>query len=220
MINILLIIAEVIISYLSLLLLSKKYKREGIYIFAIIATFLSCILNLKQISIMNVSVPIGFGITTTTIIGLNILIQQNGKDETNNYLLIILTSAITSYIFLSISGLINDSEYNLLANKSFDNIFNNNIRIYTALTISLLLSLYLDSKLYYIIKKLQNKIILSNIFSIIIVEFFENILFVLFAYLFNYEALDLVLCIIFRYMIKTTIGLIGTIPLYIVNKNK
>ena len=218
MINFLLVIVEAIVSYLSLTLLSKKYKKEGIYIFAIIATILSCILNLKQISIMNVSVPIGFGITTAIIIGLNILIQQNGKEETNNYLLIILISAIASYLFLSISSLINDSEYNLLANKSFDNIFSNNIRIYTALTISLLLSLYLDSKLYYIIKKLQNKIILSNIFSIIIVEFFENIFFTLFAYLFEYEALDLVLCIVFRYMIKTTIGLIGTIPLYIANK--
>ena len=220
MINVLLIIAEVIVSYLSLLLLSKKYKKEGIYIFAIIATFLSCLLNLKQISIMNVSVPIGFGITTAIIIGLNILIQQNGKEETNNYLLIILISAIASYLFLSISSMINESEYNLLANKSFDNIFTSNTRIYIALTISLLLSLYLDSKLYYIIKKLQNKIILSNVFSIIIIEFFENIIFVLFAYLFDYKALDLILCIIFRYMIKTIIGLIGTIPLYIANKNK
>ena len=220
MINILLIIAEVIVSYLSLLLLSKKYKKEGIYIFAIIATFLSCLLNLKQISIMNVSVPIGFGITTAIIIGLSILIQQNGKEETNNYLLIILISAIASYLFLSISSMINESEYNLLANKSFDNIFTSNTRIYIALTISLLLSLYLDSKLYYIIKKLQNKIILSNVFSIIIIEFFENIIFVLFAYLFDYKALDLILCIIFRYMIKTIIGLIGTIPLYIANKNK
>lgn len=220
MINFLLVIAEAIVSYLSLTLLSKKYKKEGIYIFAIIATILSCILNLKQISIMNVSVPIGFGITTAIIIALNILIQQNGKEETNNYLLIILISAIASYLFLHISGLINGSEYNLLSNKSFDNIFTNNTRCYIALTISLLLSLYLDSKLYYIIKKIQNKIILSNIFSIIIVEFFENIIFVLLAYLFNYEALDLILCIIFRYIIKTTIGLIGTIPLYIANKNK
>lgn len=220
MINILLIIAEAIVSYLSLLLLSKKYKKDGIYIFAIIATFLSCILNLKQISIMNVSVPIGFGITIAIIIGLNILIQQNGQEETKNYLIIVLITSIISYLFLNISGLITDSEYNLLSNKSFDNIFSNNTRIYISLTISLLLSLYLDSNLYYLIKKLQNKIILSNIFSIIIVEFFENILFVLLAYLFEYEALDLILCIIFRYMIKTIIGLFGTIPLYIANKSK
>ena len=220
MINILLIIAEAIVSYLSLLLLSKKYKKDGIYIFAIIATFLSCILNLKQISIMNVSVPIGFGITIAIIIGLNILIQQNGQEETKNYLIIVLITSIISYLFLNISELITDSEYNLLSNKSFDNIFSNNTRIYISVTISLLLSLYLDSNLYYLIKKLQNKIILSNIFSIIIVEFFENILFVLLAYLFEYEALDLILCIIFRYMIKTIIGLFGTIPLYIANKNK
>ena len=220
MINILLIIAEAIVSYLSLLLLSKKYKKDGIYIFAIIATFLSCILNLKQISIMNVSVPIGFGITIAIIIGLNILIQQNGQEETKNYLIIVLITSIISYLFLNISELITDSEYNLLSNKSFDNIFSNNTRIYISVTISLLLSLYLDSNLYYLIKKLQNKIILSNIFSIIIVEFFENILFVLLAYLFEYEAIDLILCIIFRYMIKTIIGLFGTIPLYIANKNK
>ena len=70
-----------------------------------------------------------------------------------------------------------------------------------------------------IIKKLQNKIVYSNIFSIIIVEFFENILFVAIAFLFEYEVIDLFLCIILRYMIKTLIGLIGTIPLYIANRN-
>lgn len=219
MINVILIVAEVIVSYISLVLLNKKYKNDGIYYFAIIATFMSGILNLKQISIMNVSVPIGLGITTTIIIGGNILFQQTGKDEINKYLLTVLTTIIISYLFLNIASLITSSEYNLLSNRSFDNIFNHNTRIYIALLVSLLISIYLDGKLYLIIKKIQNKIIYSNVFTIIIVEFFENIIFTLFAYLFDYTGLDLILCIIFRYMIKTIIGIIGTIPIYIANKN-
>lgn len=220
MINILLIIAEVIVSYLSLLLLNKKYKIDGIYYFAIIAAFMSCILNLKQISIMDINVPIGFGITTAIIIGGNIIFQQNGKDEINKYLLTILITIVASYCLINLSCLIKTSEYNLLANKSYNSIFDHNTRIYFALLISLLISVCLDGKLYCIIKKLQNKIIYSNIFSIIIIEFFENIIFVLFAYLFEYSGLDLILCIIFRYTIKTTIGIMGTIPLCIANKNK
>lgn len=220
MINTLLIIAEAFISYLLLIILHKKYKNDGIYIFAIIATVLACMLNLKQISIMNVNVPLGFGITTTIIIGVNLLIQKYGKEEINKYMIIVILTIITHYLLMNIATALTDSEYNLLANRSFDNIFINNTRNYIALNISLIIAIYFDSKLYYIIKRLQNRIIYSNIFSIIIVEFFENIIFVLLAYLFDYKGLDIALCIIFRYIIKTIIGIIGTIPLYIANNNK
>ena len=47
MINVILIISEVIISYLSLVLIYKKYKTDGIYVYGIIAAMLSCFLNLK-----------------------------------------------------------------------------------------------------------------------------------------------------------------------------
>ena len=52
-----------------------------------------------------------------------------------------------------------------------------------------------------------------------VTEFFENIIFVIIAYLFEYPGIDIALCIIFRYMIKTIIGIMGTIPLYITGKN-
>ena len=110
------------------------------------------------------------------------------------------------------------SKFNEMANNSFNSIFKYNLRMYLAIIFSITISTYLSSKIYYLIKRLQNKIILSNIFSIIIVEFLDNIIFVLIAYLLSYEPIDLVLCIVFRYMIKTLIGLLGTIPLYISNK--
>ena len=220
MINIILIFIEMIICYVLLLLLCKKFKTDGIYVYGIIATFISCIMSLKQIELMGVNVPIGFAVTTSLIIAGNMITQKRGPEELKTYLSLVLVTALISCSFLNLSGIIDSSEYNKLSNISYDNIFKYNLRIYLGLTISIIISIYLSSKLYYLLKRLQNKIILSNIFSIIIVELLENILFVFIAYLFEYEPIDLILCLVIRYMIKTVIGLVGTIPIYIANKYK
>ena len=211
MINIILVTLEVIICYLLLYLLAKKYNLEGINIYGIVGTFVACIMTLKNISIMGISVPLGFGVTSSLIIGGNMITQKYGKEELKSYLLLIILTAMIGSCFLNLSGLIENSEYNILANKSYNNIFNYNLRIYIALTISLVTSIWIGSKLYYLIKRIQNKLIVSNIFSIIIIEFLENVLFVLIANSIDFEIIDIALCIVFRYIIKTVIGIIGTI---------
>ena len=216
--NILLIIAEMLVCYSLMLILSKKYKTDGLYVYGIVATFTTCIMSLKSIDIMNIPVPIGFASSISIIVAGNLITQKRGSEELKTYLSLILITSLVSCSFLNLSGLMEPSKFNEMANNSFNSIFKYNIRMYLALIFSITLSTYLSSKIYYLIKRLQNKIILSNIFSIIIVEFLDNIIFVLIAYLLSYETIDLVLCIVFRYMIKTLIGLLGTIPLYISNK--
>lgn len=218
MINTILIFAETILCYIAFVVLYKKYKTDGLYIFAIFATFIACVMNLKTIEIMNIGVPLGFGITTSIVLAGNLITQRQGLEEIKNYILIILITGIVAFGTLNLSGMLNSSEYNYLANKAYDNIFIYNIRMYLALIISTVTSVYLSTNLFYTIKRIKNKIILSNIFSIIITEFFENIIFVLIAYLFEYKGIDIILCIIFRYTIKSVIGMLGTIPLYIANK--
>ena len=218
MINTILIFAETILCYIAFVVLYKKYKTDGLYIFAIFATFIACVMNLKTIEIMNIGVPLGFGITTSIVLAGNLITQRQGLEEIKNYILIILITGVVALGTLNISGMLNSSEYNYLANKAYDNIFVYNIRMYLALIISTVTSVYLSTNLFYTIKRIKNKIILSNIFSIIITEFFENIIFVLIAYLFEYKGIDIILCIIFRYTIKSVIGMFGTIPLYIANK--
>lgn len=217
--NIILIILEMLVCYISMLVLYKKYKTDGLYVYGIIATFAACIMSLKQIDIMSVTVPIGFATSISIIVAGNLITQKRGPEELKTYLSLILITTLVSCCFLNLSGLIKSSEFNEMANKSYDSIFKYNLRIYLALIISTLISTYLSSKIYYLIKRLQNKIILSNIFSIIIIELLDNVLFTLIAFLFDYELVDLMLCLVFRYMIKTIIGLLGTIPLYIANKN-
>ena len=218
--NIILILIEMIICYTSILLLNKKYKTDGLYAYAIIATFLSCIMSLKQIDILSATVPIGFGVTMSLVIAGNIITQKRGPEEIKTYIVLILVTALISCCFLNMSGLMESSDYNKFANKSYDSIFEYNLRVYIANIISIILAVWLNSKLYYELKKIKNKIIISNIFSIVIIELLENIIFVLIAYLFEYEPINIILCIIFRYMIKSVIGIIGTIPIYISNKFK
>ena len=218
--NIILVLLEVIICYASILFLNKKYKTDGLYVYAIIATFLSCIMSLKQIDILSATVPIGFGVTMSLVIAGNIITQKRGPEEIKTYIVLILVTALISCCFLNMSGLMEGSDYNKFANKSYDSIFEYNLRVYIANIISIILAVWLNSKLYYELKKIKNKIIISNIFSIVIIELLENIIFVLIAYLFEYEPINIILCIIFRYMIKSVIGILGTIPIYISNKFK
>lgn len=218
--NIILILLEMIICYISILLLNKKYKTDGLYVYAIIATFLSCIMSLKQIDILSATVPIGFAVTMSLVIAGNIITQKRGPYEIKTYIVLILVTALISCCFLNMSGLMESSDYNKFANKSYDSIFEYNLRVYIANILSIILAVWLNSKLYYELKKIKNKIIISNIFSIVIIELLENIIFVLIAYLFEYEPINIILCIIFRYIIKSAIGILGTIPIYISNKFK
>lgn len=220
MTNMLLIIAETIVSFIILLILLKKYKTDGIYVFGIIATILSCIIGLKKISIMEINIPLGFGITTAIIIGSNIITQKRGPQAIGTYIVLILITALLSCCFINLSALLTESNYNYLANMSYNSIFSFDLRYYLGLVISLITSIFVSSKLYYLLKRIANKIVLSNIFSIIIAEFVENIIFISITYTFDYKIIDIALCIVFRYTIKTLIGLFGTIPLYIGSKYK
>lgn len=221
--NLLLIIAEVIICYIAIIILNKKYKTDGLYVFAIIATFISCIMGLKQITILEkIDIPTGLGVTTSLIIAGNIITQKRGPQEIKIYISLILVTALVSCCFLNLSGLMEGSDYNKYANKSYDSIFKYNLRVYLGTIISIISGVWLSSKLYYELKKIRNTVFISNIFSIVISELVETLLFVLIAYLFEPSkseiVFDIIFCIIFRYIIKTIIGIIGTIPVYITNK--
>ena len=216
--NIILILIEVITCYVVLIMLYKKYKTDGVYIYIMLLGIISSIMNFKMISVMNVPIPLGFGVTMSILIGVNLMIQKRGIEELKPCIMVAIIPLIISYTILYLSALMANSNYNILSNVSYNNIFIHNIRINIALIVSMLFTIFIDGKIYYIIKKLQNKIILNNIFSIIIAEFFENIFFVVIAFIFDYEVIDLFLCIILRYTIKTTIGVFGTLPLYIASK--
>ena len=220
MTNINLLGLEIIICLFSIVLLYKILKIDGLYMFSIISFIISNIMSLKTISLFNYDINLGIIPLISVFISTNIIVQQKGKEEIKKIILIIISSAIISYGVLYLNSVLNSSNINLFTNKSYDNIFLNSPRIYFASIVTLLYTLLISTHLYYYLKILKNKIIVSNLFSSIISQFIAAILFPVLAYAFVKEPLDIIKLIIIRYIISLIVSVLGTIPIYITNKLK
>lgn len=216
--NYILIIIEVLLSYLTLLLFHKKFKLDGIYYYIVMATILSNIMLLNTIDILTYPISVGFGITSSIVIATIILTHKRGPSELSKLIITIIISSIMSYSYLTLSSYMGISDTNKYTNISYSIIFKNNIRIYLANTISLILSIYLSTKLYHTMKQIKNKIWISNIFTTVIVEFIESIIFCVIAYAFSLKVIDLIMVIVIRYVIRTLIECLGTTVIYIDDK--
>ena len=216
--NYILIFVEMLLSYLILVILHKKYKIDGLYYYIIMATILSNIMLLNTIDILTYPLSVGFGITSSIIIATNILTHKKGPSELSKLIITIIISSIISYSLLTLSSYMEISYTNKYTNIAYSIIFKNNIRMYLANTISLIISVYLSTKLYYIIKKIKNKIWISNILTVIIVEFIEAVIFTLIAYMFSTKVIDLIMISVIRYVIRLLIEVIGTAVIYIDDK--
>lgn len=216
--NYILIIIEVLLSYLTLLLFHKKFKLDGIYYYIIMATILSNIMLLNTIDILTYPISMGFGITSSIVIAAIILAHKRGPSELSKLIITIIISSIISYSYLTLSSYMGISDTNKYTNISYSIIFKNNIRMYLANTISLILSIYLSTQLYHTMKQIKNKIWISNIFTIVIVEFIESIIFCIIAYAFSLKVIDLIMVIVIRYVIRTLIECLGTTIIYIDDK--
>lgn len=216
--NYILIIIEILLSYLILLLFHKKFKLDGIYYYIIMATILSNIMLLNTIDILTYPISVGFGITSSIVIATIILTHKRGPSELSKLIITIIISSIISYSYLTLSSYMGISDTNKYTNISYSIIFKNNIRMYLANTISLILSIYLSTKLYHTMKQIKNKIWISNIFTTVIVEFIESIIFCVIAYAFSLKVIDLIMVIVIRYVIRTLIECLGTTIIYIDDK--
>ena len=206
---------ETIICLLLLLLLYKKYKIEGIYTYTIIALILSCLMSLKTITIYNFDLNLGIVPFVTVFTAFNILIQKKGPDETKNLLLTVVASSIISYGIIYLVSYMDSSNINLFTSASYDNIFTGSLRMYFANIATILYSLLLNSKLYYYLKKMKNNILISSLFSTIIIQFLASTLFGVIAYAFIKEPIDIIKIIMIRYLISLIVGILGTIIIYI-----
>ena len=62
---------------------------------------------------------------------------------------------------------------------------------------------------------MKNNILISNLFSTIIIQFISAILFNLIAYVFIKEPIDIIKIIMVRYLMSLVVGTIGTVSIYI-----
>ena len=213
-----LLIIELILCLITQIILYRRYKTVGLYIYIIICLILTSIMSLKTSTIYNFDINLGIIPFVTIFTSTNILIQKNGENNTKKLILTTSATYIISYAILYLVQFMSSSNINLFTNASYDNIFADSARMYFANFVTLLYSLLLNSKLYYYLKKMKNNIIISNLFSTIIIQFLASILFGLIAYTFIKEPIDIIKIIMIRYLISLIVGLLGTISIYLTKK--
>lgn len=210
-----LLILELILCLTIQTILYKNYKTLGLYTYVIAASLISSIMSLKTINLFNYDINLGIIPFVTIFTSSNILIQKKGPDSTKQLILTLSASFLVSYLILYIIHYMTPSNINLFTNASYDNIFVESPRIYFTCFVATLYSLLLNSKLYYYLKKMKNNILISNLFSSIIIQFIASILFGIIAFIFTKDIIDIIKIIMIRYLLSILISLIGTIPIYL-----
>lgn len=210
-----LLIIEAIVCLIILIIMYKKYKTEGMYIYTIVSLILSFLLSLKIVSVYDYDVNLGIIPFVTVFTSSNIIIQKKGFDETKRFLMTIVATTLISYFIFLLVSYMEPSNINLFTSASYDNIFSDSLRIYFANIVTLLYGLLLNNKLYYYLKVMKNNILISNLFSTIIIQFVASIIFGLVAYVFTYEMIDIIKIIMIRYLISLIVGIFSTIIIFI-----
>ena len=210
-----LLIIEGLICFIGLVLMYKKFKIDGLYIYSITLSFLAAFMSLKQIPIDNYDINLGLIPFVMIFTTFNTVIQKKGVEETKKLLLTIVSTTLIGYIILLLISYATASNINLFTSASYDNIFTESIRMYFANIVTLLYSLLLNNKLYYYLKVMKNNIIISNIFSSIIIHFVASIIFGLISFIFITDMLDIIKVIMIRYLLSLLIAILSTIPIYI-----
>lgn len=208
-----LLIIELIICIIAIVILYKNYHLVGLYAYTIMSIILSCMMSFKMITIYNYDMNLGIIPLVTIFIVANIISQKIGPEETKKHLLLTVVVLTVSYIILLLIKLMSASKIGLFTSASYNNIFDNSLRIIFANIVTILYSLILNNKLYYYLKRMKNNIIISNIFSTIIIQFIASILFGIIAYTFIKEPIDIVKIIMIRYLVSLVVGLLGTIAI-------
>lgn len=213
-----LLLLELVICLITQIFLYKNYKTSGLYVFIIISLILTSLMSLKTITLYNFDINLGIIPLVTIFTSTNILIQKNGPETTKKLILTISATYLISYAIMYLIHLMEPSNINLFTNASYDNIFADSLRMYFANFVTILYSLLLNSKLYYYLKKMKNNILISNLFSTIIIQFLASIIFGLTAYAFIKEPIDIIKIIMIRYLMSLIVGLLGTISIYLTKK--
>lgn len=218
--NMFLLIIEVIISYALLLYTYKKYKENGIYMWIVISLILSCIMSSKTIEVLNVDISLGIGLSTIIYIANNILIQKKGTEHTKKIIDLIVTFGFMFILMIFVSYNAKISLLNSYTSNMFDIILQTNFKYMIATVISLICGLYINNHFYYLLRKVKNKIIISNVTSALLSNLVDVIIFVILCSLVNISLYTVIMTFIIRYIIKVLICIIGTDVIYIANNFK
>lgn len=221
--NCIFIFIEIIFIFLLMILFYKLGKKDGLFNYISFMSALLSIIMFKSIDILSFEVDLGIPVLTAIFVCSNIVIQRYGIDEAKKVIKSFVFPYICTIIILSLTSLVGSSEYNLITNNAFNNLFGynlENLRLIVSGLLSVGFMLWYNAYIYYYIRKNKNKYLFSNIGSMLIIQFMESIIFVFIAYIGTFSINILFGMIVIRYLLKVIIGFIGLFPVGVILKIK
>lgn len=221
--NYIYLLIEIIIIFVLMVLFYKFGKKDGLFLYISLMATLLNLFMFKSIDIFTFEIDLGIPFIMGIFICSNVIVQRYGIDEVKDIIKSFIIPYVITMFILSLVTLTGGSEYNIITNDSYNNLFSysiDNIRINIGYLIAISFTLWCNSYIYYYIRVNRNKYLFSNVGSLLVVQFIESIIFVFITYIGAASGTMLFGMLMIRYLFKVIIGMIGLLPFTIVLKMK
>ena len=206
--NLIIFILELLLSFIIIYFSFKHNIPRNILIIQLI--ILSSVMGVKLITINSTDIQLGLLFSTIIYILCNIVIQKKGIEQINIYL-----KEIIFYTFIFMLIIFSNEIISFLNNSNLiisDLIYLPHIKIILSNSLALIIGIYVNSYMYYDIKKNKNNIILSTISSGILALAIECLIFSILTFDFNNSIVLFITSLSYKFLIKFIILILG-IPL-------
>ncbi len=206
--NLIIFILELLLSFIIIYFSFKHNIPRNILIIQLI--ILSSVMGVKLITINSTDIQLGLLFSTIIYILCNIVIQKKGIEQINIYL-----KEIIFYTFIFMLIIFSNEIISFLNNSNLiisDLIYLPHIKIILSNSLALIIGIYVNSYMYYDIKKNKNNIILSTISSGILALAIECLIFSILTFDFNDSIVLFITSLSYKFLIKFVILILG-IPL-------
>lgn len=205
---------EVLISFIFIYIFYKKYKQDGLYIISVIIFILSILLSIKNIEIMNFEIPLAIILPTLILTISNILVQKQGLEAIKKLIYILSIVSVSIVTIVLLTSLIIPSDYLYNYNISYYEIIKDNLRTIIITAISPLIIIWINSLMYYQLKREKNNVFISNIFTSLVISFIDATIFSLLVFTYVIPLSEIFMIIAIIYVIKLLINISATLLVY------
>lgn len=216
--NIILGVISIILTFSSVVLMEKLFKKEGLYVWVSIATILANIIVCKTVTVLGLTSSLGNIMFASNFLATDILSEKYGKEDAKKAITIALVSTIIFIVTTQIS-LLYIPDTTDIAQESMKTLFGINLRTSIAslsmFYISNLFDIYLFDKLR---QKYPKKLWLRNNVATIISNSAENYLFATIAFLGIFDIPTIISIATTGTIIEIVIALLDTPFIYLSKK--
>lgn len=218
--NILLGIISILLFFISVVLIEKFFKKEGLFIWISLATVIANIIVCKTIKVLGITTSLGNIVFASNFLATDILSEKYGKKEAKNGVMMAFVFMILFVLITQLSLFYVPASEDV-AHEAMKTLFSLNLRVSVASLLLFFISNNLDIFIFNkLAEKYPNKLWLRNNVATIIANCGENYFFVFLAFLGIYDMTTIISIATTQTIIEIIIALCDTPFLYLSKRIK